>query len=70
MAGIEETPENVWEDEDYYYILCEISNLSYHTDDIQELANYIKQLFWSYKKIKVEDGLCRETAGKILESRA
>ena len=68
MAGIEKTPENAWDDEDYYYILCEISRLSYDTDDISELADYMQKLFREYRQIQLETEICMKTAKKLLQN--
>ncbi len=69
MAGVEKAPENAWDDEDYYYILCEISRLSYNTDDISELADYIQQLFREYVKTQIDREICMETAKKLLQHK-
>ena len=68
MAGVEKTPENAWDDEDYYYILCEISRLSYDTDDISELADYMQKLFREYMQIQIGHEICMETARKLLQN--
>ena len=68
MAGVEKTPENAWEDEDYYYILCEISRLSYDTDNISELAGNMQKLFREYMQIQLNQEICMETAKKLLQN--
>ncbi|MDE6781988.1 MAG: hypothetical protein K2J40_11125 [Ruminococcus sp.] len=66
MADIKETPETSWKNQDYYYVLCEISALRYRTDDIQEIAGYIRKLFRDYMETELNPHLCTRTAEKIL----
>lgn len=66
MAEIKETPETSWENQDYYYILCEISALRYRTDDISELAEYIRKMFRDYMKVEINSEVCTKTAEKIM----
>lgn len=68
MAGIKETPENSWKNQDYYYVLCEISALRYRTEDISELAEYIRKMFRNYMKTELNPDLCTRTAEKIMRS--
>lgn len=66
MAGIKETPENSWKNQDYYYVLCEISALRYRTEDISELAEYIRKMFCDYMKVEINSEVCTKTAEKIM----
>ncbi len=66
-AGISQPPETSWQDENYYYVLCEISALRYRTDDVSELAEYIRKMFADYMKIEISHDICTETAQKLLE---
>lgn len=68
MAGVDKTPEQAWEDEDYYYILCEISRRSYSAENASDLAEYMQQLFREYRKTEFDPSVCMETAEKILQN--
>lgn len=66
MADIEESPENSWKNDDYYDALCEISALRYRTDDVSELAEYIRKMFRNYMGIEISSGICTKTAERIM----
>lgn len=67
MAGINRTPENSWKDEDYYYVLCEINNLRCRTNDVSELAGYIRKMFAVYMGIEISPDVYIKTAEKLME---
>ena len=66
-AGINDTPEKSWKDDNYYYVLCEINNLRCRTDDISEIARYIRKMFAVYMGIEIDSDLCTKTAEKLME---
>ncbi len=66
MADINQPPETSWQDDNYYYILCEISVLRYRTDDISELSEYIRKMFSDYMKIEINSEICTITAERII----
>lgn len=66
-AGIDKSPEDSWRDQDYYDVLCEISNLSYKTDDVWELADYMNRMFSYYLDPKIDYDVCVEAATRILQ---
>ncbi|MDE6501721.1 MAG: hypothetical protein K2L10_06520 [Ruminococcus sp.] len=66
MAEIKKTPETSWQDEDYYYVLCEINALRFRTDNISELSEYIRKMFANYMGIKINSEICTRTAEKIM----
>lgn len=66
IAGIDQSPEDSWKDQNYYDVLCGISNLSYKTDDISELADYIHKMFFYYMEPKIDYDVCRKAAEKLI----
>jgi len=66
-AGISQTPETSWQNDDYYYVLCEISALRYRTENVSELAEYIRKMFADYMDMKINSEVCTRTAEKLLE---
>ena len=43
--GIDKSPEESWEDDEYYNALCEVEEVAYKIKDIRELAEYIRQVW-------------------------
>ncbi len=66
-AGISQTPETSWQNDNYYYVLCEISALRYRTEDVSELAEYIRKMFANYMDMEINSEVCTRTAEKLLE---
>lgn len=66
-AGINDTPENSWKDENYYYVLCEINALRCRTDDVSELSGYIRKMFSVYMDIEINSDICKRTAERLME---
>lgn len=63
--GINISPRASWEDDEYYQVLCQISEKRYNTNNIMELADFIQQIWEQgrnpesrdYKHFKTEDNL-------------
>lgn len=66
MADMNFSPEDAWNHDDYYYVLCEISAFVYHTNNKIELANYIQELFKDYMKTALSLDTCIQTAEQLL----
>lgn len=43
--GINKSPEESWEDDEYYNALCDIEQVAYKIKNIKELAEYIQQIW-------------------------
>ncbi|MBD5135421.1 MAG: hypothetical protein HDT39_05585 [Lachnospiraceae bacterium] len=66
IAGIEKSPEDSWDDQNYYDVLCSISELSYKTDDVTEIADHIKKMFFWYMEPKIDYDVCIKAAERII----
>lgn len=67
--NIKKSPEESWEDNNYYQAICDVNREVYNIDDPAQLAAYISQVwsvrFKDYPK-SVEE--CMDVATKLLQS--
>lgn len=67
--GIDKSPEESWEDDEYYNALCEVEEVAYRIKDIRELAEYIRQVWirrFDDKDRSLEDYM--QIAGNIIST--
>lgn len=67
--GIDKSPEESWEDDEYYNALCEVEEVAYKIKDIRELAEYIRQVWirrFDDKDRSLEDYM--QIAGNIIST--
>lgn len=67
--GIDKSPEESWEDDEYYNALCDVEEVAYRIKNIRELAEYIQQVWikrFNDKDRSLEDYM--QIAGNIIST--
>ncbi len=68
LAGITDSPEESWKNEDYYDVYCMVSDMIYAEQEVTDIGEFIQRMLHDYMNLDLDIDICNKAAQEMVDN--